>query len=74
MNENDTLNGAMVVTDTHTGNILAMVGGVDYAKQKFNRATQAKRQIGSSIKPFIYQAAFDEGRLFQRRLSPMCQA
>lgn len=58
---NDTLNGAMVVTDTHTGDILAMVGGVDYAKQKFNRATQAKRQIGSSIKPFIYQAAFDKG-------------
>lgn len=61
MDENDTLNGAMVVTDTHTGDILAMVGGVNYAKQKFNRATQAKRQIGSSIKPFIYQAAFDKG-------------
>lgn len=59
--ENDTLNGAIVVTDTHTGDILAMVGGVDYVKNKFNRATQAKRQIGSSIKPFIYQSAFDKG-------------
>lgn len=58
---NDTLNGAMVVTDTKTGDILALVGGVNHTKQQFNRATQAKRQIGSSIKPFIYQAAFDEG-------------
>ncbi|TLD97856.1 PBP1A family penicillin-binding protein [Helicobacter jaachi] len=58
---NDTLNGAMVVTDTHTGDILAMVGGVDYTKSKFNRATQARRQLGSSIKPFIYQSAFDRG-------------
>lgn len=58
---NDTLNGAMVVTDTRTGDILAMVGGVDYVKNKFNRATQARRQIGSSIKPFIYQSAFDKG-------------
>ena len=57
----DTLNGAIVVTDTHTGEILAMVGGVDYVKNKFNRATQAKRQLGSSIKPFIYQTAFDKG-------------
>lgn len=57
----DSLNGAMVVTDTKTGNILALVGGVDYARQKFNRATQAKRQLGSSIKPFIYQTAFDRG-------------
>lgn len=57
----DTLNGAMVVTDTHSGEILAMVGGVDYVKNKFNRATQAKRQLGSSIKPFIYQTAFDKG-------------
>lgn len=57
----DTLNGAMVVTDTHTGDILAMVGGIDYVKTKFNRATQAKRQLGSSIKPFIYQTAFDRG-------------
>lgn len=57
----DTLNGAIVVTNTHTGDILAMVGGVDYTKNKFNRATQARRQLGSSIKPFIYQAAFDKG-------------
>ena len=58
---NDTLNGAIVVTDTHNSKILALVGGVDYVKNKFNRATQAKRQLGSSIKPFIYQTAFDRG-------------
>ncbi|MFC3848103.1 transglycosylase domain-containing protein [Helicobacter baculiformis] len=56
-----TLNGAIVVTDTHTGHILAMVGGVDYAKSSFNRATQTKRQFGSSVKPFIYQIAFEHG-------------
>ncbi|WP_120946370.1 MULTISPECIES: transglycosylase domain-containing protein [Helicobacter] len=55
------LNGAIVVTDTRTGHILAMVGGVDYAKSAFNRSTQAKRQFGSSIKPFIYQIAFEHG-------------
>ncbi|WP_104687217.1 transglycosylase domain-containing protein [Helicobacter felis] len=57
----DTLNGAIVVTDSKSGHILAMVGGVDYAKSSFNRATQAKRQFGSSIKPFIYQIAFEHG-------------
>lgn len=59
--KNDTLNGAMVVTQSKTGNILALVGGVDYAKSSFNRATQAKRQFGSTVKPFIYQIALDMG-------------
>ncbi|PAF41156.1 PBP1A family penicillin-binding protein [Helicobacter sp. 11S03491-1] len=57
----DSLNGAMVVTDTRTGKILALVGGIDHTKSAFNRATQIKRQFGSSIKPFIYQIAFDSG-------------
>ena len=55
------LNGAIVVTQSMTGNILALVGGVNYEKSNFNRATQAKRQFGSTIKPFIYQIAFDMG-------------
>ncbi|WP_394950362.1 penicillin-binding protein 1A [uncultured Helicobacter sp.] len=55
------LNGAMVVTESQSGKILALVGGVDYKKSVFNRATQAKRQFGSSIKPFIYLVAFDRG-------------
>ncbi len=56
-----TLNGAMIVTQTKTGEILALIGGIDYSKSAFNRVTQAKRQIGSTIKPFIYQNAFDLG-------------
>lgn len=59
--ENDNLNGAIVVTKSDTGEILALVGGVDYEKSNFNRATQAQRQFGSAVKPFIYQIAFDMG-------------
>lgn len=59
--QDDTLNGAIVVTQSRTGNILALVGGIDYAKSNFNRATQAKRQFGSTVKPFIYQIALDMG-------------
>lgn len=55
------LNGAIISTDIETGDILAMVGGVDYKKSHFNRATQSKRQPGSSFKPFIYQKALDVG-------------
>ncbi len=55
------LNGAAVVLKPQTGDVLALVGGVDYAKSSFNRATQAKRQPGSAIKPFIYQIALDMG-------------
>lgn len=55
------LNGAMVVTQNHTGDILALVGGVDYERSAFNRATQSLRQPGSAFKPFIYQVALDMG-------------
>lgn len=55
------LNGAMVVTNPHTGQILALVGGVDYARSSFNRATQSNRQFGSTIKPFIYEIALNSG-------------
>lgn len=55
------LNGAMIVTQQKTGKILALVGGVDYNKNSYNRVTQAKRQIGSSIKPFIYMSALNLG-------------
>lgn len=55
------VNGAMTVTVPQTGEILAVVGGVDYAKSNFNRATQSLRQPGSSFKPFIYQIALNEG-------------
>ena len=55
------LNGALVSLDPSTGDILALVGSVDYKKSSFNRATQGKRQPGSSFKPFIYQVAVDLG-------------
>lgn len=53
--------GGLVVMDPHTGRVLAMVGGFSYAQSEFNRATQAKRQPGSSFKPFVYAAAMDNG-------------
>ena len=55
------LQGALVALDPHTGHILAMVGGRNFEESKFNRATQALRQPGSSFKPFIYTAAVDKG-------------
>jgi penicillin-binding protein 1A len=53
--------GGLVAIDPETGRMLAMVGGYDYGISQFNRATQARRQIGSAIKPFIYAAAIDRG-------------
>lgn len=55
------LNGALVALDNASGDILAMVGGVDYKTSNFNRAIQSRRQPGSSFKPFIYQKALDVG-------------
>jgi penicillin-binding protein 1A len=55
------LNGAIISMESSTGKILAMVGGVDYNSSVFNRAFQSKRQAGSSIKPFLYQIALNEG-------------
>lgn len=56
-----TLNGSIINIESKTGKILSMVGGIDYKKSSFNRVTQAQRQPGSSIKPFIYQSALDLG-------------
>ena len=53
--------GALLALDNSTGDIKAMVGGRDFEESKFNRATQAFRQVGSSFKPYIYTAAIDEG-------------
>ncbi|MEE8365231.1 MAG: penicillin-binding protein 1A [Gammaproteobacteria bacterium] len=53
--------GAIVSMDSSDGAIQVMVGGFDYFKNKFNRATQAKRQPGSNFKPFIYSAALEKG-------------
>jgi len=52
---------ALVSLDAQTGAILAMVGGLDFGRSQFNRVTQSRRQPGSSFKPFIYAAAFNQG-------------
>src|SRR5690606_41416381 len=51
----------LVSLEHDTGALRALVGGFSFAGQKFNRATQARRQPGSSFKPFIYAAAFERG-------------
>ena len=53
--------GAFVALDPRDGGILAMVGGFDFNKNKFNHVTQAWRQPGSAFKPFIYSAALEKG-------------
>jgi penicillin-binding protein 1A len=53
--------GALLAVDNTSGDVLAMVGGRDYALSVFNRATQAERQTGSSFKPYVYTAAVEDG-------------
>ncbi len=53
--------GAFVALDPRTGGIKALVGGFDHGRNKFNRVTQAWRQPGSSLKPFVYSAALEKG-------------
>jgi len=55
------IQGAALVIDNSNGNVLAMVGGRDFDKTKYNRAVQAPRQPGSAFKPFVYTAAIDNG-------------
>ncbi len=54
--------GAFLALDVRTGAMLALVGGFDFERSEFNRVTQAKRQAGSSFKPFSYGAALESGR------------
>ena len=55
------LQGALVAMDVHTGYVLALIGGRDFVDSKYNRATQAIRQPGSTFKPFVYSAAVRAG-------------
>ena len=55
------LEAALVAIDPLNGNILAMVGGADYARSTFNRATRSRRQPGSAFKPMVYAAALSRG-------------
>src|SRR5206468_8563684 len=53
--------GALMMMDNASGDVLAMVGGRDWATSQFNRSTQAERQTGSSFKPYVYTTAVEEG-------------
>ena len=53
--------GMFIAADPETGHVRAMIGGRDHGHSKFNRATQARRQAGSSFKPFVYTAALESG-------------
>jgi penicillin-binding protein 1A len=55
------LNGGLIAVENTTGDILALVGGIDYSKSAFNRITMTRRQPGSAFKPFVYQTALDMG-------------
>jgi penicillin-binding protein 1A len=54
---------ALLAVENSTGDIKAMVGGRSFSRSKFNRATQALRQVGSSFKPYVYTAALDAGTI-----------
>jgi penicillin-binding protein 1B len=58
--EGATLEGAFVLLDAHSGDVLALVGGRDFSRSQYNRATRAERQPGSAFKPFVYLAALDQ--------------
>ena len=55
--------GALLAIDNSSGDVKAMVGGRDFDLSKFNRATQAQRQVGSSFKPYVYTAAIDQDKI-----------
>ena len=61
LEQDPVVEGALLAIDNATGQIRAMIGGSDFARSKFNRATQALRQMGSTFKPIVYTAAIDRG-------------
>jgi penicillin-binding protein 1A len=63
------LQGAVVAVEARTGDVLALVGGRDFAESAFDRATRARRQPGSAFKPFVYAAALDAGYAPSQRIS-----
>lgn len=63
MKSTDYLQGAVTVINNDTGGIVAIVGGRDYRQSKYNRAAQGERQIGSTVKPFVYASAIGRGLL-----------
>jgi 1A family penicillin-binding protein len=61
LKDNIDIQTAAVMIEPSTGKIIALTGGRDYSMSQYNRATDSKRQVGSSIKPFLYYAAFENG-------------
>ncbi|MGH7896817.1 MAG: penicillin-binding protein 1A, partial [Candidatus Binatia bacterium] len=61
LDQHPLVEGAFLAMETDTGYVRAMVGGYDFGRSQFNRATQALRQPGSAFKPLVYAAAFDRG-------------
>ncbi len=61
MENQDELQVASILIDPNTGAVLALSGGLNYAKSQYNRATSSKRQVGSTMKPFLYYAALENG-------------
>lgn len=61
MGNQEDLQVASVMINPKTGGVMALSGGLNYAKSQYNRATQAKRQVGSTMKPFLYYAALENG-------------
>ena len=60
MNKED-MQVSSIIINPNTGGVMALSGGIDYSKSQFNRAISSKRQVGSSIKPFLYYAALENG-------------
>ena len=61
LEQDSEVQGALLAIDSSSGEVKAMVGGRDFGRSKFNRATQSLRQVGSSFKPYVYTAAIDTG-------------
>ena len=61
ISEYDDIEVASVIINPHNGDVLALTGGMDYSKSEFNRALYSKRQVGSTMKPFLYYAALENG-------------
>ena len=59
--DNSNMQVASIIINPHTGGVMAMTGGIDYTKSQFNRAISSKRQVGSTMKPFLYYAALENG-------------
>ena len=61
INDDTEIETAAIMMDPNTGGVLALIGGNNYAKSQYNRATKAKRQVGSTMKPLLYYSALESG-------------